>query len=241
MDKSIRFCVCDDDSYFTSKIVNIIKNVVDNNRNIEITVFDNGDDLLEYCDKTRVDAIFLDIDMPFMTGFDVADTLQKYKDNILIVFITSHEDKVYQSWSYQPFWFVRKSCLSDLEIVIPKLTAKIDYENKKKNCFHKFKTEKSLIELDINALTVIESIRHDIIIKYREGKEQQVRCKICDAENQLRDLDIVRVQNGILVNCRYISKVTSREVVLLNGDRINLSRKRNEIVRDVFQRFMRSF
>ena len=59
--------------------------------------------------------------MPELDGFEVAEKLQSSKKNALIIFITSHEDKVYQSWKYQPFWFVRKSHMEDLNVVFPLL------------------------------------------------------------------------------------------------------------------------
>ena len=182
-DKALRFCICDDDLCFVPQIRATIERIMLDRRSVEISEFNNGEDFLEVCEKSTVDAVFLDIDMPFMSGFEVAEILQKIKGNVLVVFITSHEDKVYQSWSYQPFWFVRKSCLSDLEVVVPKLIAKIDFENKKKNCLYKLKTENSILELDINTLTVVESLRHNVVIKFKDGTEKQLRCKISDIEN----------------------------------------------------------
>lgn len=86
----------------------------------------------------------------------------------------------------------------------------------------------------------IESYKHNIIIRFKDNTEKQLRCKMSDAERQLLPSHIVRVQNGILVNCRCISKITSREVILLNGERVNLSRQRIAYVKSEFQNYLRN-
>lgn len=138
------------------------------------------------------------------------------------MFITSHEDKVYQSYEYHPFWFVRKSHMYDLNIVIPKLLRKIDIEEEKNRCTFNLKTENCTVEIDINTVIYIESFKNDIIIHDRALGEKQIRCKMIETEKQLYPMNIIRIQNGILVNCRYISKITSREVILTDGTRLGL-------------------
>ena len=189
--------------------------------------------------KQAADVVLLDIDMPEMNGFEVASLLQKRKEDILILFVTSHEDKVYQSYDYHPFWFIRKSHMHDLRVVIPKLLRKIDAEEERKRLTFNLKTENCVVELDINTTIYIESYKNDIIIRDRVAGEKQIRCKITDAEKQLYPLNIIRIQNGILVNCRYISKITSREVILTDGTHLGLSRSKIDFVREEYQNYIR--
>ena len=231
--------LCDDNKSFVDDIAKRIKTILSNDREVEIVKFIDGKSLILQWNKQFADVVFLDIDMPELDGFEVAEKLQSSKKNALIIFITSHEDKVYQSWKYQPFWFVRKSHMEDLNVVFPRLLAKIDAEYEKENNFFNLYGENSVVELDINSLMYIESYRHNIIIHYKNNN-QEVRCKISNAEEQLLGKNIIRVQKGFLVNCRFISKITSREVILTNGRKIHLSRDRISSVKDEFQRFLRS-
>lgn len=239
MKEQLKFYICDDNYDFIDKIKNQIGISIKEKRKYDISTFDNGKELLKRFDDEFPDVVLLDIDMPEMNGFEVASLLQKRKDDILIVFITSHEDKVYQSYEYHPFWFVRKSHMHDLSIVIPKLLRKIDAEEEKKKLVFNLKAENRTIELDINTITYIESFRNDVIIRDRISGEKQVRCKIADAEKQLYPMNIIRIQNGILVNCRYISKITSRAVILTDDTRLGLSRSRIDYVKEEYQNFIR--
>lgn len=240
MDRALSIYICDDDLYFAEKIKQYVKSIMCGMCNVKICTFDNGDDLLHEYEKSSSDAVFLDIDIPDMNGFQIAEALQKNNSNAIIVFITSYEDKVYQSWTYQPFWFVRKNHLDDLAIVLPKMVAKIESDNHRNNHIFKLKAENCIVDIDIGALIIMESVGHDIEMKYICGTRKKVRCKISDVDTQLKDRYIVRIQKGILVNCRYISKITSREVILTNGGSYNISRKRIEEVKAVFQKYVRS-
>ena len=239
MKNTIILYLCDDNQTFVEDIANRIKMILSKDRDFEIIKFTNGQSLISQWSKQFADVVFLDIDMPGISGFEAAEKLQSSKKNALIIFVTSHEDMVYQSWKYQPFWFVRKSHMEDLNVVFPRLLAKVDAEYEKENNYFNLQGENCVVELDINSLMYIESYKHNIIICSKNEKKQ-VRCKISDAEKQLFPLSIIRVQNGVLVNFRFISKITSREVILTNGYSINLSRDRISFVKDEFQRFLRS-
>ena len=231
--------LCDDNKSFVDDIAKRIKTILSNDREVEIVKFTDGKSLILQWNKQFADVVFLDIDMPELDGFEVAEKLQSSKKNALIIFITSHEDKVYQSWKYQPFWFVRKSHMEDLNVVLPRLLIKIDMGHEKDGNFLNLQCDNSIVEININSMMYIESYKHNIIIHYKNDN-QQVRCKISNAEEQLLGKNIIRVQKGFLVNCRFISKITSREVILTNGRKIHLSRDRISSVKDEFQRFLRS-
>lgn len=240
MDNRISIYLCDDDKTSIEKIKSEINRLLGKKRSYEITEFENGRDLIRQWNTAFADVVFLDIDMPEISGFETASILQKGKPDTLIIFVTSHEDQVYHSWVFQPFWFVRKSHIDDLEIVLPRLLSKIDTEREKKKCLFHLAAENCIAELDINSLIYIESFRHDIIIYDKNKEPLRLRCRISDAEKQLCPLHIIRIQNGILVNCRFISKITSRDVILTDGKKLYLSRNRIDYVKDKFQEFVRS-
>lgn len=50
--------------------------------------------------------ILLDIDMPRLTGFDIAGELLQRNNRALLIFITNQESLVYETFQYKPFDFV---------------------------------------------------------------------------------------------------------------------------------------
>lgn len=239
MKENLKFYICDDNADFLNELKNKIDISVNDRRECDIYTFENGEALLKQFDNAFAEVVLLDINMPGMNGFEVASLLQKRKEDVFIVFVTSHEDKVYQAYEYHPFWFIRKSHMHDLNVVIPKLLRKIDAEEERKRLIFNLKAENCMLELDINTITYIESFKNDIIIHDRVKGDKRIRCKIMDAEKQLYPMNIIRIQNGILVNCRYISKITSREVILTDEIGLGLSRSKIDYVKEEYQKFVR--
>ncbi len=241
MGNKIDIYLCDDNPDFFDVIETKIKNILNSNqKTYKITAFSNGFDLITQFEKRTADIILLDIDMPSMTGFDAAKRLQEIKEDIYIIFITSYADKVFQAYEFQPFWYVRKSHLDDLDHALTRLFDKIDLENKKKMRLFSLIAENQVMKIDISRIKYIISYDHYIIMKDIDNRETKVRCKISEAERQLDHLYFVRVQNSVIVNCRFISKVNSRVVILNNGENINISRRRIDYVKDKFQTFIGS-
>lgn len=240
MKDNILLYICDDNVEFANMLKKEIALLMGNERSFETHVLYSGAELLDRFDKRFPDAVLLDIDMPGMDGFEVASSLQKRKENILILFVTSHEDKVYQTYDYHPFWFVRKSHLRDLKTIFPKLLKKIDTESLKERHTCNLQTVGKTVEIDLNTLLYIESYKNDIIIHDKVLGERRLRCKLADAEKQLYPMKIIRVQYGILVNLRFVSKITSREVILTDGTSIGLGRSKTDFVKHEYQTFVRS-
>ncbi len=237
--EKINAYICDDDINFAHKIRDeLLMNFKDTE--FEINVFESGRELLEKCNMEKADVVFLDIDMPIQNGFDIANELQRINKNVLIIFVTNHEEKVYQSWEYQPFWFVRKTHLNELRIIIPKLISKLKTIYEQENYIYNLIAGNAVFEINLHTVSYINSYGHYILINSKDKKPLQIRCKISDAEEQLKKLHFVRVQNSVLVNLRFVSKISSREITLTSGEKISVGRNKLENIKNEFQRYIRS-
>lgn len=233
------FYICDDCLGFAEKLKKTIDTYSAKDRENEIKVFDSAKALLFAFREKMADAVFLDIDMPQMSGFEAAEALQGIKEDIPIVFVTGYDDKVYQSYEYQPFWFIRKSHIDDVGAILPRLFKKLDAMAEQKRQTVNLKTENSVIEVDIGSLLYIEGMKNNIIIHDRVSGDKTVRCKMGSAEKQLSSHGAARIQRGILVNLRCISNITSREVILTDGTHLGLSRLKAEAVKEQYHDFIR--
>lgn len=233
------FYICDDCLGFAEKLKKTIDTYSAKDRETEIKVFDSAKALLFAFREKMADAVFLDIDMPQMSGFEAAEALQSIKEDIPIVFVTGYDDKVYQSYEYQPFWFIRKSHIDDIGAILPRLFKKLDAMAEQKRQTVNLKTENRVVEIDIGSLLYIEGMKNNIIIHDRVFGDKTVRCKMGSAEKQLSSHGTARIQRGILVNLRCISKITSREVILTDGTHLGLSRLKAEAVKEQYHDFIR--
>jgi DNA-binding LytR/AlgR family response regulator len=62
------------------------------------------------------DMYILDIDMPDMNGFDLANKIYEKYPNAVIIFCTMHDNLVYDSFRLNAFYFVRKNNLEEDQV-----------------------------------------------------------------------------------------------------------------------------
>ena len=111
----LKIAVCDDNESFLETLKKMIsESARDYFKDINVQCFNNGQRLLNQHKRLFFDVIFLDIDMPEFTGFDVAEILRKQRRDCYIIFVTNHNELVYGSMEFQPFYFIQKSSVSRL-------------------------------------------------------------------------------------------------------------------------------
>ena len=202
-------------------------------RSVEVERFQRPDMLMEHIAANNCfDLLFLDISMPGMNGIELGRQLRKAADDVLIVFVSSHEELVFESFQVTPFRFIRKGHFyQDLEACVPAIIAEL---------------EKRRTELQIDNGKEIYRIAPYKIL-YIEGCDKtqklvalhgtvEIRYKLKDLEALLAAYGFIRVHKGYLVNARFIACVNKREVVLTTGESIPLSKYRLEHVMEELER-----
>lgn len=97
-------------------------------RTVEIECFQQPLALMESISaNNRYNLLFLDISMPNLNGIELGKQLRKIADNVLIVFVSSHEELVFESFQVTPFRFIRKGHFyQDLEECIPAIITELE-------------------------------------------------------------------------------------------------------------------
>ena len=110
MEQIIKIAICDDEKSTLEIIKNITKTIfADKNLSTSIETFLEPKSLLEVLAKERMDLIFLDIELNKEDGIEVAKEISNMGMDTKIVFISSHEERVFDSLKTHPYGFVRKN------------------------------------------------------------------------------------------------------------------------------------
>ncbi|MDD6485172.1 MAG: LytTR family DNA-binding domain-containing protein [Clostridiales bacterium] len=236
----LKIAICDDNEEMLKEIENIIMDSVSQKlEECEIIRLGSGAELADYCKRIKTDCIVADIDMPGMNGFEAVREVQKIYPDIPVIFVTAHTEYAIQAYDYQPFWFVRKTHLNDLYRVMERFFIKKAIEREKISGLMQLKIKNEVTEINVNTVRFVSSYKHYIIIHDTDMGDVRLRCSIAEIEKQLDALHFVRVQRGIIVNCRFIKKITSRDVILSDDSVVHISRDRLDNVRNAFQDFWR--
>lgn len=238
----MNIAICDDERVFIEEISQRLSKV-SKKRNIDCNLFtcQRGDALIELCKKENISAVFLDISMPGIDGFSTAKKLLETRKNLIIVFVSSKESMVFSSYEYNPFWFVPKSRISMLEIVIEKLFDKIDNDISESTYVNINVENKKVIEINLVEAAYFKTDDHYLcLINKNNVCSQSFRYKLDNIETQLSKYWFVRVHSRYLVNCRMISSISGSDCILTNNEKIPISRSKATHTKEIFQNYLRS-
>lgn len=241
-----RIGVCDDDPSLCKKIAEIVSEAFlahDGDYNVEF--FTDGVALLAKNQIEPFDALFLDIDMPRVGGFDIAKSLREDFSHCLIVFVTSHAELVFESFDFQPFNFIRKNSGVPLGESIPKIVNKLVY--------HLKQDEKIIIEDDrsrkssvfIRDIVYIEGSGHYVIYHISERghfKRIKSRKSLQECQAFLESYNFVRIHKGYIANLSHITYINNsqREVELMDSITLPLGKLYKQSVDEKYNFFLRT-
>lgn len=234
----IRIAVIDDDSIMLNQISKFINETID--EEIILDSFENSVDFFHKIDKLTYDIVFLDIDMPKMNGFEVAETLKYIKPKVVIVFVSNLEHLVFKSFEFNPFRFVRKSCLeADITSAINAYKKEL-YTIKDANFFKTVEADRIIFTHDI---IYFESMKHDIYIhttkdKYKLKRERAKEISMKTLSQQFEPKGFIRVHRSFLVNFRYIYLINQDSIILKNKMSIGINPHKFRDIKNIYQQFL---
>lgn len=225
----ITIAICDDNNDFSYLLFEKIKDIIGNNPSNTaeyevLSPFNSGFCLLESKNIFNIDILFLDIDMPEIGGFELAEKFKEANRNPLIVFVSNFDNLVYSSFKYTPFGFVRKSNLDfDLTQTMERLFTQFAKNNNTVTLYTKDGTYKVKTE----EIMYVESLRNYYLVKDSSNNTYKCRGTISSIGKELVGPYFSVVHHAYIVNIKSVSAFFDKEecVDMNDGKRIYISKR----------------
>ncbi len=229
--------ICDDEKLFCQTLKSQLSEYSNENNKILIDVYNSGEEFIEGVKLCNYDVVFLDLYMKEMSGFETAKELAKINNATKIIFLTSNEALVFDSFEYQPFYFLKKENYQEM---LPKVMKKLRMVLNQNGRFM-LDGKNDNESIPIESICYIMSDRHNIVVNTTKYC-YEVRKTMTETEKELLQYDFVRIHKKYLVNLKYIKKVNMREetVSLINDITLDMSRRCKELVLESFKQYQRS-
>lgn len=209
--------ICDDEEQILKDIHTKIEEAFWE-QEIDVEFFCTKDSrvVMNFLQEKKADVIFLDIDMPYFSGMDIAAYLSEQCPNTILIFVTSQDALVYQTFAYRPFGFIRKT---HFEEELPDLMVRIKKEFSKGQSEIVIKKGRELIRVLIKDILYIEAEGNYLNI-YTSDHVVKVRETMTAMEKELLEKGFIRCHKGYLFNMEYMEELKGTEIILLqNGVR----------------------
>lgn len=201
--------ICDDENEILNDISKRIKACFEEKDiSAEYVCMNDPRKLMEFLQTEKVDVLFLDIDMPYFSGMDIAGYVNENGLQPLLVFVTSHDALVYQTFAYRPFGFIRKTHIAD---ELEELSARIKKELLDRKQELVIEKGQEIIRIPIRNIVYIESEGNYLNI-YEKNTAIKVRETMTNMENKLFGKGFIRCHKGYLIHIDYIEKFRTAEV-----------------------------
>lgn len=220
--------ICDDEKGILDRITGKVRSEFEQlSVSSDYTSLTDARELVEMVENRHIDVLFIDIDMPYFSGMDIAGMIRGRGLKTLLVFVTSYDALVYQTFAYRPFAFIRKEYFNEeVGAVIERLVKELFYLKEELI----IKKGQEVVKICIDDIYYIESEGNYINIYTAAGNEKY-RDTLANIEKELEGRNFVRCHKGYLINTKYISRIKSGEAELTDGKIIPIGRSYEKEVR----------
>lgn len=230
----LHIAICDDDPEVSEKIKSYIDNYqIAFDHDFHIDLFADGTSLLSSENPSEYSLIFLDVEMPILSGIETARII---RDTITtsskVIFVSNYPKYMQSSFSVHPYQYLQKP-ISENDIFDVLNSAIRDIERER--IYITFTLpDLSLRTINLHELLYIESddSRKRTMIVHSTTSTFPAKGVLTDFSNKLHGMQFVRCHKSFLVNLFHIHYLNNQDLFLDTGASIPIGRSYGPEVRN---------
>lgn len=233
----MRIAVCDDDAVSLELAERLVmRTAPEYFDDPQTDVWQDNREMLAAHERNPYDIAVMDIQMEPLDGFRAAERLKELGQDCRLIFLSSKEELVFQSFFYEPVYFVRKGTAERMEAELRRAFARI----REKYCervFLYFTDEDGMVEkVSVADIESVQSNRNYLLYTTPEGKMLRMRKTMEEEEAALKPYGFLRIHRAFLVNTKYVTRVkrNGSGLKLRSGAVFEVGRNYREAVRQRF-------
>lgn len=229
---NLQIAVCDDEPIIAN---DIRERLLQYKPDYVVDLYQSGKELLGT--KKEYDLIFLDIEMPEISGMEVATELREREYEGNLVFLTSHTEFMPDAFKVKAFRFLQKPIVDDaFQEAVDE--AEKEIMNHKKILVH---TTEGTRLLSIKDIIYFETVRNYTYIHIKQG-EIETRKTLREWMELIGSEHFYQAHKSYVVALRYIETIASDGITMkyANG-KIPISRRKTKEMKDIFFAYVKKY
>lgn len=234
----MKIVICDDEKSSIEYVKECINKSNSQFLDLEITEFTDGESLIEAVKKDlKIDILFIDIEMKNINGIEAAKFVRKYCCDAIIIFVSNHKERVFETLECEVFNFLTKPFTFE------------EFDNVFSSAIEKYKLlykcfiinwKNTSIKLNINEIKYIESYKRHVIFYTIDSKYEMVS-KLSDVSKRLLPYGFVQTHQGYCVNMKFIKNFDELDVVLTDNTKVPISMRKRKNVLSSYSKYIEKY
>lgn len=205
------------------------------NIDFDIETFESGNDFIEHF-RSQYNFVILDINLSLTNGIDIAKTIRKTDEEVIIMFATNLAKYATKGYEVDAIDFALKplsyaSFYLKLERVMKRLGLK-------EKSFLVVSCKDGMRKIDLNSILYLEVISHDIIVHMLGGENVYTSGTLKKYEESLKANWFIRCNSCYLVNASNIKRIDKLNVELVNGETVFVSHPKRKAFTQSFKEYV---
>jgi len=234
----MHIAICDDVKHYNTHLRSLLDSYMKQNKisDYKITEYNSGVNLSDEYSLGVFNFIFLDVDMPQLSGSETAKKIREIDLNVDIIFVTNMRDQALMGYNYNAKGFLYKDVTQeDIDILMDRLIEEV--KRKEGMGYYKIrqKHDGGYVRLPLADILYFES-KDKIILATTETDSYEFRGQLKSVAMELEKKGFVRTHLSFLVNINRVFTAYGSYVLLGTNDKLPVSEKYRESVNDALVR-----
>jgi DNA-binding LytR/AlgR family response regulator len=191
----------------------ILQNYCQRTEKVELLkVFTSTSKALEYLEQFPADLVFLDINMPSISGLDLAKRIPQQS---MVIFTTSYTEYAVESYSLNAVDYLLKPyTFTRFQQAIEKAEAVQRFQQNERQQYLILRVDYSLIRIALFDILFIEGLDNYLKVHVRNQSPIVVRMTMKSLQEKLPDNEFVRVHRSYIVSISKISSIRNKMIFI---------------------------
>ena len=233
--KPLKSLIVEDNAFMAEVLHDLLKQYA--TKIAVIAIAKTGNEALSLIASIKPDVLFLDIELPDMTGFELLQQIENI--NFKTVFTTAHSHYAIKAFRFNALdYLVKPINESEFDEAIKRLLRSANNSVEVKNALSNLAVQSvenqqlvlpqqnNTLRLPLKQITHIEGDRNYSYIHLSNGSQELSSKNLAYFEDILLDKNFCRSHRSYLINRLHIKALTDGHFVLKNGINIPISRRK---------------
>jgi DNA-binding LytR/AlgR family response regulator len=222
----VKIAICDD----TKAERELLKKYCEHLGYTDISFFESGTELLASDELSAFELLFLDIEMPDMSGLEVKNTLEQSQNPVLIVFSTTHAERMADAFGKNVISFLTRpfdehmveQCLLKATQLL-KDSAPIQISES--------------VAVPCKEILYVNSEDKYSVFYLMKNRSYTSRISIKQWSEALEEMGFCLISRSAIVNLKYVLRIQGLHIFLEDGTKLSISRRQLKTVNEKLQNY----